>query len=68
MEKESERVKMSVWFETSYLCQLTMKHTLMKVIPTTSPLLGADLLKASMETISASTLLTKQETCFALDS
>lgn len=56
MEKESQNFR------------LLMKQTLMKVIPTTSPLLGADLLKASMETISASTWLTKQETCFALDS
>lgn len=40
----------------------------MKVIPTTIPLLGADLLKASMETISASTTLTEKRNIFALDS
>lgn len=33
----------------------------MKVMPTTSPLLGADLLNASIETISASTVLTDKK-------
>ena len=38
-----------------------IKTTFIKVIPTTSPLLGADLLKASMDTISASTATREAE-------
>lgn len=38
-------------------CEFTGGNTLTNVMPTTSPLLGGDLLKASIDTISASTAL-----------
>lgn len=55
----------TVWWsdlaEKDYKCyDVTGGNTLTNVMPTTSPLLGGDLLKASIDTISASTAIRKK--------
>lgn len=63
----SKYIMFTVWWSdlaekstNALSCEFTGGNTLTNVMPTTSPLLGGDLLKASIDTISASTALRKK--------